>query len=153
MTDMNTLARLRVYTDRCSECLFSAGAIVPPERRTQILAELVKSGSWFACHLATVQGHSVCCRGFWDANIAHHPILQIAERLQVVDWLPTPSADAVAEALREAVESVFNPDGHVRVDMGNGAWATVAPDCPPETLAALGRLIELARSAMERGEL
>ena len=34
---------------------------------------------------------------------------------------------------------------HIRIDLGNGAWARVSPDIQPETVAALRRMLELAR--------
>jgi hypothetical protein len=51
--------------------------------------------------------------------------------------------DLVNELEDEAeARSVFNPEGHIRVELPSGAVATVAPGCPVETLEALDRLGE-----------
>jgi len=51
--------------------------------------------------------------------------------------------DLVNELEDEAeARSVFNPEGHIRVELPSGAVATVAPGCPVETLEALDRLAE-----------
>ena len=46
--------------------------------------------------------------------------------------------------LMEAARLAFNPDGMITVSLPSGGWATVSPDCPPETLAALDRVIAAA---------
>lgn len=40
---------------------------------------------------------------------------------------------------------------HQHVQLPHGATATVAPDCPPSTLAALAAVVEIAKSQAEAG--
>jgi hypothetical protein len=47
---------------------------------------------------------------------------------------------------------VFNPHGHVHVELPSGAVATVALDCSAETLAALDRMAVLAMKAFGLGD-
>ena len=55
-----------VAKKRCKQCLFSSARIVSEERRDEVLASTAESGQAFQCHLASIAGEYVVCRGFYD---------------------------------------------------------------------------------------
>jgi len=57
-----------VARKRCSECLFSSAKIVSDDRRDEVLASTAKSGLAFQCHVASIAGVYIVCRGFYDAE-------------------------------------------------------------------------------------
>ncbi len=60
-----SVSELNVMERQCDECLFSAAALVTPERRQEILSQCRRDGTAFLCHKATLSGNlQVVCRGF-----------------------------------------------------------------------------------------
>ena len=56
----------QVVSDRCSECLFTNNKIVSDPRKAAIINQALANNSYFTCHLSTLVGVDLCCRGFFD---------------------------------------------------------------------------------------
>lgn len=84
---------MKVYTERCRNCLFSKDAIVSPERRKDILNECKRQQSYFICHKATMNGDDVCCRAYYDECGHDSQKIRLAERLNVITFIDQPDSE------------------------------------------------------------
>jgi hypothetical protein len=79
----------QVYEEACEQCLLSKDRIVPGTRAADIIKECKAEGSYFVCHKSSLYGDGkTCCRAFYDQ--VDTQIIQIANRLGVVEFIPLP---------------------------------------------------------------
>lgn len=78
-----------VCATQCDECLFSKHRLVSAERRKEIIAECLQQGNekYFRCHKDMFTGKPVCCRAFYDLYGDRVSIIQIAQRLQCIEFV------------------------------------------------------------------
>lgn len=81
--------KFQVCSQKCSECLFTKNKIVSDDRRKEIIDECLKlaNETFFECHKATLQNKHVCCKGFYDTYGDRVTIIQLAERLNFIDFI------------------------------------------------------------------
>jgi hypothetical protein len=84
---------MKVYKECCKNCLFSADAIVSPERRKEILKECKQKQTHFICHIATIEGKDICCRAFYDKLGHDSNLVRLARRLNIVQFVDQPKTD------------------------------------------------------------
>jgi hypothetical protein len=79
----------QVMRKRCDQCLFSSNKIVSDDRKQEILDGCLQQGDekFFICHKSSIAGGAVCCRGFYDSLGEKVAIIQIAKRLQMVEFI------------------------------------------------------------------
>jgi len=78
---------MKVYSERCNQCLFSKNRIVSKERAAEIIKGCVDDQSYFVCHKATIDGKDTMCKGYYDQLGQHSQSLRIAERLNIVQFV------------------------------------------------------------------
>ena len=87
---------MKVYETSCQNCLLSKDSIVSPQRRKEILSEITQTQSYFICHKSSMNGEGkeseICCRKFYDSLGHVSQMVRIAERLNVVDFVPQPDS-------------------------------------------------------------
>lgn len=77
---------LNVMAERCSECLFSGGAIIEGDARRELIEECRERDTFFVCHKATIEGELIiCCRGYFDTQDTT-PI-HLANRLKMIRFV------------------------------------------------------------------
>ena len=79
---------LQVTDKCCGQCLFSKNKIVSDKRKAQILKKTAQDQSYFVCHKATIEGKDICCRGFYEKHGHVSQMVRIAERLNMVEFVP-----------------------------------------------------------------
>lgn len=85
---------LKVYKNKCKNCLFTQDRIVSSERAKEIIQECKASNTHFICHLSTMENSgNICCRGFFDTEGDEVAKIQIAKRLELVEFVETPESD------------------------------------------------------------
>lgn len=72
---------LQVFETCCKNCLLTENRIVSPERAVAIVSGAVEKGTYFNCHVASIQGKDIVCRRFFDEYRYVSQILLIAQRL------------------------------------------------------------------------
>jgi len=78
---------LKVYSSCCENCLLSKNRIVSPERAKEILKEISDKQSYFVCHNASQNSEEIVCKTFYDKLGHQSQMIQIAERLNVVEFI------------------------------------------------------------------
>jgi len=56
--------KVKVYDRPCKNCLFSKNRLVSPERAAELINEALQNGSFFVCHLATLNDENIACHAF-----------------------------------------------------------------------------------------
>ncbi|MBL7789374.1 MAG: hypothetical protein JNL75_06015 [Chitinophagales bacterium] len=85
---------LKVYNNKCKNCLFTQDRIVSSERAKEIIQECKDTNTHFICHLSTMENNgNICCRGFFDNEGDDIDKIQIAKRLGLVEFVETPESD------------------------------------------------------------
>lgn len=74
---------LKVADKQCKQCLFGKDKIVSEERMHEVLAQCKAKDDHFLCHLGTINGEKVVCRGFYQKHTSQ--LIRIAERLNMVE--------------------------------------------------------------------
>lgn len=76
---------LLVCEKQCDQCLLSPNRVVRKERVADVLKNCRKKDSHFICHKATIAGHEVVCRGFYDSQTSQ--MIRIAQRLNAIEFV------------------------------------------------------------------
>jgi hypothetical protein len=85
---------MKVCDKPCDQCLFSKGRIVSAARVKEVLSECKRNDQHFICHKASIFGHDVCCRTFYDTKTSN--LIRIMQRLRFIQFVnpttgePTP---------------------------------------------------------------
>lgn len=74
----------QVCAGRCEQCLFDKNRIVPADQAGALIAASLKDGEFFNCHLGSIAGEPLCCRGFWDRYRHRSQNLQLAQRFDLM---------------------------------------------------------------------
>lgn len=82
---------LKVYSECCQNCLLSPDAIVSPDCRKQIVDKCIEKQTHFFCHKSTMKGEKIICKTFYDKFGQHSQMVRIAERLNMVEFVPQPN--------------------------------------------------------------
>ncbi len=86
--------KVHVLARKCSTCIFRPGNLMHLEegRVEQMVADCRRNESAIICHktldIVTDGPPPAVCRGFYDLHRTQP--LQIAERLQMIEWDPAP---------------------------------------------------------------
>lgn len=88
--------KVHVLEERCKTCIFRPGNLMHLESgRVKGMVDACitdKDGAGnIPCH-ATLGGDQAICRGFWDGYRDKVPLLQMAERMDLVETVPAPSS-------------------------------------------------------------
>jgi hypothetical protein len=83
---------MKIYSERCDQCLFSPDKIVTNKRRAEILRDCKRRDCHFICHKASMNGEDVCCRGFYETQTSN--LIRIMGRLNGIEFVPLPADDA-----------------------------------------------------------
>lgn len=75
-----------VMRRRCAQCLYGPRAIVPEERRDEIIRGLKEHDSWFICHKASILGREVACHGDWQERMCGQ-LGRIMFRIGMIKWI------------------------------------------------------------------
>lgn len=67
---------------QCGGCLFSPSRIVSGQRAAQLIKDCARKDVSFLCHLGTMEGREIACRGHFDTGVGQ--MSRIAERLGMV---------------------------------------------------------------------
>lgn len=87
----------KVCEGACDQCLFSKDRIVSASRVREILRDCARQDTYFVCHKASIAGHEVCCRPFYDTQTAQ--LIRIAQRLNFVEFVdPSTGAPSAQKA-------------------------------------------------------
>ena len=76
---------LEVKKKCCNLCLFSKNKVVSDKRKKQLLDDIEREGSYFACHESTAVGGTCVCRGFYNTETAN--IIRISQRLNMIEFV------------------------------------------------------------------
>lgn len=79
------MSRFLVTNHECDQCLFSKERIVSSARMKDVLSECSRKDTYFVCHKATIEGHNVACRGWFERFSCN--LSRIAERLGAVKYV------------------------------------------------------------------
>ena len=86
--------RFQVARERCDECLLSPNALVDELGRKDILDRCGERGAehHFVCHKFSQKDpkSNVCCRAFYDRDPDHSQLMQLAHRLDAVEFVDVP---------------------------------------------------------------
>ncbi len=77
----------QVAHERCNQCLFTRQKIVSNKRRKQIIQEALRKDTFFVCHKATIIGHHICCRSFYDIYRNDVLITRLAQLFNIVEFI------------------------------------------------------------------
>jgi len=80
---------MRVYKQRCKNCLLSEDRIVSPEKAQEIINDCVKKQSFFICHKSP-DGKEIMCRGYYKKYGNNCLRLRIAELIGMVNFIEQP---------------------------------------------------------------
>lgn len=83
---------LKVYKTCCANCPLSKDAIVPPDRRREIVEGCKIDQTHFICHKASMEDKEVLCKTFYDKFGHFSQLVRIAERLGAVQYVPQPES-------------------------------------------------------------
>ena len=85
--DMFRAGRLHVCERKCSTCIYRPGNLMrlADGRVEQMERDAIADESAIVCH-KTLDGPNAVCRGFFDVNKNRVAALQIAERLDIIDY-------------------------------------------------------------------
>ena len=78
---------LKVCSEKCERCLFSANPLVNASRRKKIIEQCLRDGAYFACHEGTARNEDVCCRGWYDTYGDATNLIRIAQRMRAVEMV------------------------------------------------------------------
>lgn len=85
---------LQVFQEKCKNCLFDQDRIVSSERAKEIIDFCIKEETHFICHLSTMDDNgNVCCRGFFDTCGDQIQKIQIAQRLDLIEFIELPDSE------------------------------------------------------------
>ena len=84
---------MKVYKDKCKNCLLSPDSIVSPARRTSILASCIEDKVHFVCHNSSMNDGNVCCKGFYDGMKGVSEGLAISDALGMTEFIDQPDTD------------------------------------------------------------
>ena len=85
---------LQVIKSRCQNCLFEKDRIVSPERAKEIIKECISAETHFICHCSTMlNSGNVCCRGFYDIHGDEIRKIQIAKKLNLLEFVELPETE------------------------------------------------------------
>jgi hypothetical protein len=90
--------KVRVLDGKCTTCIFRPGNLMHLE--PGVVKALVEGavndptgGGHIACHDTLDLPAAAICRGFWDAHADKIALLQLAQRMGVVEYVPPPDSD------------------------------------------------------------
>lgn len=84
----------QVYQERCMNCLFGKERIVSTERAKEIIETCKRNQTHFVCHVSTIENNgNICCRGFYDTFGDEIDKIQIAKRLDLVEFVVLPETE------------------------------------------------------------
>lgn len=85
---------MKVYSECCKNCLLSKDRIVSPQKAKEIVKGCLETQDYFICHkssiegLDTGEGGDIMCKSFHDQFAEHSQLYRIAQRLNVVEFVP-----------------------------------------------------------------
>lgn len=80
----------KVRTKQCPTCIYRPDSVLDLARLEAEIADPYGGfKGWRICHYSD----DVCCKGFWDRHKDEFPAGQIAQRLGVVEFVPTTLED------------------------------------------------------------
>ena len=79
---------MKVFKECCKNCLLSPNKIVSGEAAKDIVQNCVQKQTHFICHKASMNGEEITCKNFFDRLGHHSQMVRIAERLNVVRFVP-----------------------------------------------------------------
>ncbi len=82
--------KLLVYKTCCKNCIFTENRIVSKDRAQSILSNALRKGTYFICHSASIRNKDIVCRRFYDEHRHHSRLIQVAERLDVLEFVEQP---------------------------------------------------------------
>ncbi len=74
----------KVQDRQCSTCIYRKDS---PLNLKQLEAQIADPHRWFIGHRICHHSDDVCCRGFWDRHKDKFTLGQIAQRLNVVEFV------------------------------------------------------------------
>lgn len=74
--------KIKCMKSQCDQCLFSNNKIVSEERSQELLMECFNKDTHFNCHKT-----NFICAGFIKTNFNQSQLLQIAERLNILEFI------------------------------------------------------------------
>ncbi len=81
---------IQVYHECCNQCLLSKNRIVSASRVKEIINGCVKKQTHFICHKASIEGKDILCKTYFDKFGHYSQMVRIAERLNMVEYIPQP---------------------------------------------------------------
>lgn len=84
---------MKVYNEKCKNCLISPDAIVSPERRKNLLNEIAQKQSYFICHKASMRDEDICCSKWFQEFGSQSQLGRIAMRLGAVEFVDQTDQD------------------------------------------------------------
>ena len=95
---MNKPYTLKIMSEQCDQCLFSANRIVSGKRAKQVIQDCLKTDTHFQCHKATIAGENVACKGFVDTFAGDVFPVRLALILGLVEYVqPNAGSRPVAD--------------------------------------------------------
>lgn len=89
--------KVHVLSDKCVTCVFRPGNLMhlTPGRLKEMVDESIAEGVGIVCHstLPHTGEDQAICRGFWDAHRERAQLLQVAERLGIIEYQPVPKKE------------------------------------------------------------
>jgi hypothetical protein len=85
--------KVHVLAERCSTCIFKPGNLMSlqPGRVRDMIEACRRDEGTIPCHKTLDEEAQAVCRGFYEAAISWHSLLQMAERLGVIEEVILPS--------------------------------------------------------------
>lgn len=83
------MSGLKVCAKQCDQCLFSKDRIVSSNRMKDILNDCRRQDTHFVCHKSSMEGGSVCCKGFYDTQTSN--LIRIMQRLNGIEFVEVPA--------------------------------------------------------------
>ena len=82
------MGKIKVYNEHCANCLLTPDRIVSPAKAKELLSECLTSENFFICHKASMEDKVVVCKGFFDKFKDDVTVLQLAQRLDYIEFVP-----------------------------------------------------------------
>lgn len=78
---------LKVCETACGNCLYSKHRIVSGERKSEILADIKKKGSYFECHVGSIAGEHIMCHGFYKRHERNMLLIILGKFLERIRFI------------------------------------------------------------------
>jgi hypothetical protein len=84
--------KVHVMAEKCAQCAFTSGRIVPGSRVAQIVRDTKdEEGAHFICHLTTIAGDGdAMCAGWYDRFGEDDNLMRMADRMGIIERVPLP---------------------------------------------------------------